>query len=102
MINELLDNAFKFSEKGDVIKVVLTENEMAKLYIYNEGIGIAPDNLKSIKAFMQFNKEVYDPKGMGLGLSIASKIIELYDGRFSIHSQQNAETQVIVSLPLET
>jgi signal transduction histidine kinase len=89
MADELIDNAFKFSQKETkiTIKSVVVDN-LLKIEIIDEGIGMTPEQLKDITAFVQFDREENEQQGMGVGLSIARKIVELHGGTFDITSEK--------------
>ena len=68
MLNNLLANAVKFTERG-YIKVGYTlEGEMLRFYVKDTGLGIAEGDMK--KLFTRFTKLNSFVQGTGLGLSI--------------------------------
>jgi K+-sensing histidine kinase KdpD len=86
-INNLLDNAIKYSGKEENIYIHLTkEDEQIKLLIKDEGKGI-PDEEKN-KIFDKFyrvgNLHTREAKGTGLGLYLTKKIIEQHNGHISV------------------
>ena len=101
LIEELLDNAFKFSKKGT--KVTLYGNkkdENCQIIITDYGKGMTDEQLATISAYLQFERQKYEQQGMGLGLIISMKIAEVYGGKIKINSKYGEFTEVIVSLPL--
>lgn len=101
LIEELLDNAFKFS-KTDT-KVTLSGNkkdEYYQLIIIDKGRGMTEEQLANISAYLQFERDKYEQQGMGLGLTISMKTAEIYGGTLKINSKHGEYTEVIVSLPL--
>jgi len=62
-------------------------NGMIKMVIQDNGIGI-PDVIKE-KIFLKGYKEIKGKKGMGLGLSLVTKIIELYNGKIWVEDRVN-------------
>ena len=98
----LLDNAFKFTEKG-LIKFGCSEsdNEMLNLYVKDTGIGIAKDKTKVIfETFRQVEEgdsRKYD--GSGLGLAIISGIIGKMGGEIHVRSDINKGSVFTVKLP---
>lgn len=101
LIEELLDNAFKFSEQST--KVTLSgkiKDEYYQLIITDKGRGMTEEQLANISAYLQFERDKYEQQGMGLGLTISMKIVEIYGGRIEINSKYSEFTEVIVSLPL--
>ena len=101
IINELVDNAMKFSSLGTTIKVSSqVVEEMFNLSIQDLGRGMTEDQIDKIGAFMQFDRKIYEQQGIGLGLRIVKKIVELAGGKFSINSIYQQETTVNISLPI--
>lgn len=49
---------------------------------------------------MQFERRTYEQQGVGMGLKIVKKIVELAGGEFWIHSVYRQETTVNLRLPL--
>jgi two-component system sensor histidine kinase/response regulator len=101
VIEELLDNAFKFSSKGT--KVTLSSNnkdDYCQLIITDKGRGMTEEQSANISAYLQFERDKYEQQGMGLGLIISMKIMEIYCGKIEINSKYGECTEVIVSLPL--
>ncbi|RKY99558.1 MAG: hypothetical protein DRQ13_02060 [Ignavibacteriae bacterium] len=93
VINNLVNNAIKFTHKGGVIvKVDRFEDEKEKfirIKIIDTGIGIPKDSIKTIfEEFRQvsegFNKH-FD--GTGLGLTITKKFIDLMEGKIEVKSE---------------
>ncbi|MFB3056319.1 MAG: response regulator [Ignavibacteriaceae bacterium] len=101
LIEELLDNAYKFSTKGT--KVTLSGNnkdEYYRLIITDKGRGMTEEQLANIGAYLQFDRDKYEQQGMGLGLTISMKIAEIYGGAIKINSKYGDSTEIFVSLPL--
>lgn len=100
IIDELLDNAFRFSDKGKMVAVdSWVEGQNFYLNIEDAGRGMNKEQITSITALAQFERHVYEQQGVGLGLVIAKKLVELHDGTFNIESEENVGTKVVLSLP---
>ncbi len=101
IVEELLDNAFKFSKSGTPVSISF-KIEDSRLYmsIVDKGIGMSVEDIAMIAAFMQFNRQKQEQQGSGLGLIIAQKIVELYDGKLEVTSIPGNGTTVIVWFPL--
>ncbi len=101
ILYELVNNALKFSPLGTRIEVnsqILGEN--LKLSVKDFGRGITEEQIAKIGAFMQFERKTYEQQGIGLGLRIIQKIVDLVNGEFSITSVYQKETVVTLILPL--
>lgn len=100
ILDELLDNAFKFSSFGTKVKVIgrLDRHFFAVDFI-DFGKGMSADEISNIGAYKQFNRQIYEQQGSGLGLSIAKQITELHNGKLIIHSIPLQQTTVTVFIP---
>jgi K+-sensing histidine kinase KdpD len=100
VVTELLDNALKFSKAGTPVSVEITVDDgMMRIDIRDEGVGMTPEAIRNIGAYMQFQRSVLEQQGIGLGLVIAKRIVEIHNGLFDIQSQFGHYTQVTVALP---
>ncbi len=99
LVTEIIENAIKFSQAGSPIAVSFKkEDGVAVLNVRDEGRGMSPSQIKSIGAFTQFDREMYEQQGIGLGFSIIARIIDLFKGKLTIKSEPARGTQVFVSL----
>lgn len=98
VVEELLDNAFKFSDPGNKVMLnVWQSGQLLYISIEDQGRGMSKDHLQNVGAYVQFERQVYEQQGVGLGLSIAKKLVELHDGAFEIRSEIGVGTIVNVS-----
>ena len=100
IIEEISDNAFRFSSPGQ--KVVLsfgTKDQYFTIIIRDYGCGISAENLRKIGAFMQFERKLREQQGSGLGLIISERIAELFDGTLTVESEYGKGTSVVVKIP---
>ncbi|PJF28337.1 MAG: hybrid sensor histidine kinase/response regulator [Phototrophicales bacterium] len=103
MVEELIDNAFKFSNPGTPVTVTAHPHDHGyQIKIEDRGRGMTPAQIASIGAYMQFDRIIYEQQGAGLGLAIAKRLTELYGGNFSIESEAGSGTRVILTLPSHT
>jgi len=103
IVDELLENAFKFSQPNTLVTVRgECKNGMFHLWIRDLGRGMTNAQIAKSGAFMQFERQTCEQQGVGLGLKIAEKAVKLYGGRFLITSICNQETTVYLTLPLKT
>jgi signal transduction histidine kinase len=100
IVTELVDNAFKFSNPGTTVFVRSAANEaLFTLAISNHGRGLTPDQISRIGAYVQFDRNVFEQQGSGMGLIIAKRLAELHGGQLTISSIPDEETTVYVTLP---
>jgi signal transduction histidine kinase len=100
IIEELVDNAFKFSEAGSRVRIFAGVMEHTfSLHIINTGRGLTAEQIARIGPHIQFEREKYEQQGAGLGLIIAKRLTELNGGQFAITSQPSQDTKVSVSFP---
>jgi two-component system sensor histidine kinase/response regulator len=101
IVEELLDNAFKFSLEGTpVVLSTLVENQTFILSVKDQGRGMTADQIAQLEAYRQFDRKLYQQAGLGLGLAIVQRLAELHGGKFKIESLPQKETIVCVSLPV--
>jgi signal transduction histidine kinase len=101
IVEELLDNAFKFSGSGTAIQITgtRTDHHYALTFI-DHGRGLTAKQIADIGAYMQFERKLHEQQGSGLGLTIARRLVELYGGKLSIESTPGQQTTVQVTLPM--
>ncbi|BAT55812.1 Response Regulator Receiver Signal Transduction Histidine Kinase [Nostoc sp. NIES-3756] len=100
IVEELLDNAFKFSPKGSPVQVkAQTIDSELILSFIDYGRGITASQIAELGAYQQFERKLYEQQGSGLGLMIAKSIAEIHGGRLKITSKPNQKTVVEVVLP---
>ncbi len=100
LVEELVDNSFKFSEKDkDVIISARCDGDHCILEFQDHGRGMTPQQITDIGAYMQFNRKFYEQQGSGLGLSIVRRITEIHHGSLSLESIPEQQTTVTVKLP---
>ena len=102
VIQNLLDNAVKFSHNNSVIEIhTARRNTKAFISVKDHGIGIPRDNIN--KVWDRFYKTDLsrgkDKKGTGLGLSITKEIIESHNENINVISTEGVGTEFIFSLP---
>lgn len=99
MIEELVDNAIKFSTPNSPINIkVNMTKEFYTIEILDNGRGMSPDQISNIGSYMQFDRKLYEQQGMGLGLIIAKRLVELHDGSMNIDSEIGKGTRIIIKL----
>lgn len=92
---ELVDNAFKFSPAGSLVRVATScRGGRTLLTITDRGSGMPED-------YLNVPDETYVPceQGIGLGLAIVRRVVALAGGHVSAHTPEHGGTTVVVSLP---
>lgn len=101
IVEEVVDNAFKFSRPGTPVHVATSRHDGEFcLAVTNHGRGLTPEQINRIGLHRQFERHVYEQQGAGMGLGIVRKMAELVDGRLVIESTPGQETHVRVFLPV--
>ncbi len=102
LLNELLENSVKFSNEGDHIAIM--GNKQDKYYkVKFVSSSTEQNNLYSneIKPFNQFGKENSTEEGLGIGLAIVKRIVEMLDGYIIFKSSNDFKLVTELGLPLD-
>ncbi|MBD2594391.1 ATP-binding protein [Nostoc spongiaeforme FACHB-130] len=100
LVEELIDNALKFSHPSDEVQVLSQVNGYKyQLDVIDHGKGMTSEEIEKIGALIQFNRKLYEQQGSGLGLAIVQHIVKLYQGEFFIHSTPGEGTKISIVLP---
>jgi len=106
VIYNLLDNAIKYSKPDSTFICVTTENtnNSIKIKIEDQGIGITPENIKTVfdKFYRVPTGNIHNVKGFGLGLYYVKLVIEEHNGTITITSKINKGSTFTVEIPLLT
>ncbi len=94
----LFENAIKYTPKGENIILELSQNEENILItLKNTGVGIK--KALQDKIFEPFSRGDTQKEGMGLGLHIAQKIVQLHGGNLKVDSDEESFVSFFISLP---
>ena len=98
IIANIIDNAFKFSSKGDNV-VIDTELDESHLHItvIDNGLGFKEGTLMEVGAFTQFNRSKMEQQGLGLGLITSQKLIDFYEGKLAISKNKPKGSRIKLS-----
>ena len=101
VLSNLLNNAFKFTDAGQIEFGYELRNDFLKFYVKDTGIGIPVD--MHDKIFDRFYQVIYSSsrpyEGIGLGLSICKAFIELSGGRIWLESNPDRGSTFYFTLP---
>jgi two-component system sensor histidine kinase/response regulator len=101
IVEEVVDNACKFSNEGTPISLnVGLHGGLMKLTVSDTGHGMTKEQIAQIGVFMQFNREEREQQGGGFGLTLIKRILELHGGKFSIESIPGTSTTAMIEIPV--
>jgi len=98
----LVGNAIKFTDAGEVVIKATAAGESFHLSVRGTGPGIsAADQAKLFQEFQQADNAITRKKGgTGLGLAISKRIIEMHGGRIWVESQPGQGSTFTFTLPV--
>jgi CheY-like chemotaxis protein len=101
----LLGNAIKFTQQGEVILRAYTQPLLTKVMlnieVVDSGVGVAEDKQEELfKPFVQLVQENSDTKGTGLGLAISKSLVELMGGCIGITSILGVGSTFKIEIPV--
>jgi signal transduction histidine kinase len=103
IILNLLDNAVKFTDQGEIKITASPQNGSLKLAVSDTGIGISKEELNKI--FEEFHRgdswSTKKYRGTGLGLAIVKKFVNLLGGEISVESEVGKGSVFTVTLPID-
>jgi signal transduction histidine kinase len=103
VIWNLLSNALRFTPAGGKIEMMVsTENRSAVIRVRDTGLGIERDFLPHVfEAFAQQNEGAQRSMGLGLGLAIARRLVELHGGTIEAKSEGPGRgAEFVIHLPV--
>lgn len=102
IFNNLLSNAVKYNREGGVVEVSsLRQGNQVEITVKDSGIGMNKEEVSQLfKEFVRIkNVRTKGITGSGLGLSIVSKIAEMYGGHIQVKSEPDMGSEFKVILP---
>ena len=102
-VNNLLDNALKYSKEHPVIKLTtFNSGHFIRIKIEDNGIGMNKETLSRIfeKFYRAHTGNVHNVKGFGLGLSYVKTMVEAHKGTIKAESTLGKGSCFIISFPL--
>jgi signal transduction histidine kinase len=103
VVMELVDNAIKFSPAGGNVKIGLERDDnFARFYVIDTGIGISPERLSEIfEPYHQLDSSsTRKYGGIGLGLALVKKILEAHGSNVNVTSDVGKGTFIQFQLPI--
>jgi len=103
IVLNLLSNACKFTEEGEIKVKVYRQGDEIIISIRDSGPGIEPENREVIfEAFRQTKDGLRKGEGTGLGLAISRRLAEAHGGRVWFESVLGQGATFYVALPVQT
>ncbi|WP_144512744.1 ATP-binding protein [Bacillus sp. FJAT-22090] len=97
ILYNLIDNAVKYTVRGKVEIKCFEHGGNLVIEVSDTGIGIAPENLKTVfEPFRQYSNSI---GGTGLGLSVTRELVQIQGGTITVESVVHKGTTFTVSLP---
>lgn len=104
VVSNLIDNAFKYTEKGGVEVILEQKGPVARITVSDTGMGIEAETMPHLfSKFIRGSKEAsrMNVAGTGLGLYVGKSFIEAHHGRIWIESDGKGKgSRFIVELPI--
>jgi signal transduction histidine kinase len=104
VLENLIDNARKYSEPGSVIRVSAEKSPRGiRFVVRDSGIGLDPADLQHVFTpfFRSDRSRSRSTGGVGLGLSLARRVVDAHDGTIDLESVSGHGTTVTMDLPLQ-
>lgn len=105
LLLNLLGNAFKFTDDGEIVVHVQwhADRQRLGLSVSDTGLGIEPDKLSVLfDAFFQAHKSTHRERGgTGLGLAICKRLAELMNGEIGVKSELGKGSTFWIEIPLD-
>ena len=101
IVNNLVGNAIKYTDKGEVRVGVSIANRQLSISVKDTGCGMTPDELQTV--FNAFTRlpGAQGKEGVGLGLTITREIVTLLGGEIRVQSTKGKGSTFTVSLPVK-
>lgn len=98
----VLSNSVKYTDESGVISFVISnDNNMFKFVIKDNGIGMKEEFIKKIFEPFERESRARYTEGIGLGMGIVKKLVDLCQGTIGIQSEVGCGTEITIELPLQ-
>ena len=100
VVINLLQNAYKYSEKPTLITITVWETELSVNFsIKDNGIGFGKHEIPKLFEPFHRGENSFGFDGTGLGLAIVKRAVELHNGKINVTSKINHGSTFTISLP---
>lgn len=101
IVNNLLGNAIKYTDKGEVTVAVAIGNGKMTISVTDTGCGMTPEEQQRV--FNAFTRlpDAQGKEGVGLGLSITREIVQRLGGSINLASRKGSGSKFTVIIPVE-
>lgn len=99
VLGNLVENAIKFSDEGDIVVTGREAGETVELWITDEGVGIEEDRLGTVFSGPGPTGQKATPSGTGLGLYLSKRLIDAHGGTITVESSPGRGSKFTVVLP---
>jgi signal transduction histidine kinase len=102
VITNLVGNAIKFTESGEVAMVVERVASRLRIRITDQGIGMTPEEMERLfKPFQQVDGSITRRfGGTGLGLALSQRLMTMMNGQITVESEKGRGSTFTVEMPL--
>jgi len=99
-VHNLLDNAFKYTQPADTIRLEVSAQNVLTIRVTDTGIGIPSGVLPHIWEELYRAEQMEKASGSGIGLALVKAIVERHHGTVGIESEPGQGTAISIHLPL--
>lgn len=103
ILNNLISNAVKFTEKGSITISAKRAGDFVEISVSDSGVGIPKDKINNLfRKFYQVDASISRRYGgTGLGLSIVKQLVEAHGGKITVKSEDGNGTTFAFTLPVK-
>jgi len=104
VVDNLIDNATKYSKVGSTVTVeAKSQDSELVISVVDQGNGIPRENLENVfdRMFNLEHRLAQDPGGLGLGLALCKALVEAHGGRIWVESELGKGSSFYFALPQE-
>lgn len=102
VLNNLINNALKFTAAGDTVTIgAILEQPDVQIFVKDTGTGILPENIGHVfDRFYQVKGGEVEERGTGLGLYVSKEIVRAHDGEIWVSSKPGEGSTFIFTIPI--